>query len=71
MEAHMNNFPKQKLSTKEAAAHLGISSSYLEKLRVIGSSCPYLKIGSRVVYDVGDLNAWAAERMHRSTAEYT
>ena len=46
------------LSTVEAAGRLGVSSSYLNKLRVTGGGPPFLKIGARVAYDQADLVTW-------------
>jgi hypothetical protein len=51
--------------TRDAAAVLGLSESYLNKLRIYGGGPPYLKIGKRVLYDVKDLQTWA--RAHRRT----
>lgn len=58
------------VSTKDAARHLGLSTAYLEKLRVEGGGCVYRKIGSRVLYDMVDLEAWAGSYTRRNTAEY-
>ena len=42
----------------------------LEKARLAGTSPPYLKIGSRVMYDESELEAWLAEQPRfRSTAD--
>lgn len=62
--------PMRLVSTKIAARHLGISPAYLEKLRVTGGGCIYRKIGSRVLYDMADLEAWADSYARRNTAEY-
>jgi predicted DNA-binding transcriptional regulator AlpA len=49
------------LTAREAAAHLKLSKSLLDKLRLTGGGPAYMKLGSRrVVYDIDDLNAWAA-----------
>lgn len=61
----------QRLNTKEAAAYAGVSSSYLCKLRVFGSGPKFLKIGRRVAYEPGDIDAWLAAHRHGSTSEYT
>lgn len=57
------------LSTAEVATRLGLSISYLNKLRVEGGGPPFVKIGTRVIYDGADLNAWLASRKQRSTSE--
>lgn len=59
-----------KLSVVEAARHLGLSKSLLDKLRLSGGGPAYLKLGPRrVVYDLADLEQWATERRRRSTSE--
>ena len=60
-------FPKY-LSVNEAADRLCVSVSYLNKLRLTdGEGPPFLKMGSRVVYDPADLAAWAESQKQRST----
>ena len=58
----------RKLTVREAAEHLRISKSTLDKLRVSGGGPAYLKLGARVVYDVADLDAWAARGRRSSTS---
>lgn len=60
---------KRILSVREAAAFLGVSKSFLDKRRLSGDGPTYLKLGSRVGYDPGDLNAWAHSTRRRHTAE--
>lgn len=62
--------PRQKLppgalNTARAAAYLGISESYLSKMRCYPSmqGPVHAKIGSRVVYRVRDLDDWLDGRM--------
>ena len=47
------------LRTQEAAELLGLSGRTLEKHRTYGTGPCYRNIGGRVVYAVGDLQAWA------------
>ncbi|ODT87798.1 helix-turn-helix domain-containing protein [Phenylobacterium sp. SCN 70-31] len=56
------------LSTVEAADRLGVSSSYLNKLRVTGGGPPFVKIGARVAYDPADLSAWLEAQKRTTTA---
>jgi hypothetical protein len=56
------------LNTVGAAAYLGLGVSTLEKSRVHGGGPVFNKLGSRVTYDVADLDAWKAERKRRNTA---
>ena len=59
------------LTVKEAARHLRVSKSYLDKLRVYGGGPAFLRIGKRkILYAVSDLDAWAASRRYGSTSEY-
>ena len=51
--------PPRYLRTPEAARFLGVSGRTLEKHRTYGTGPLYSKIGGRVIYAVGDLQAWA------------
>lgn len=58
------------LSTKEAAAYLGISSRWLENLRQIGGGPEYHKLSRyKVTYAIRDLDAWAMQFRRRNTSE--
>lgn len=49
----------QLLPTREAAALLGFSVTYMRKLRAIGKGPPFVRLSSRyVAYRVVDLKAW-------------
>jgi predicted DNA-binding transcriptional regulator AlpA len=61
--------PHRKLNVKEAAAYLGLSVSTLNKMRLTGTGPPYMKLGRRVVYDLRDLEDWAAQRKRNHTSE--
>lgn len=56
------------MMTNEAAAYIGMSSSWLNKTRMAGTGPVYLKIGGGVRYDVADLAAWLNGK--RRTAVY-
>ncbi|HUN95797.1 MAG TPA: helix-turn-helix domain-containing protein [Bradyrhizobium sp.] len=58
-----------KLRVCEAASYLRVSKSWLDKRRVTGGGPPYMKFGRRVVYDMADLDGWAANNRRRHTAE--
>ena len=59
-----------KLTVPEAAAHLKLSKSFLDKLRLRGNGPAYLKLGTkRVVYDLNDLEAWVQRCRRRHTSE--
>ena len=61
--------PPRYLRTAEAARHLGLSGRTLEKHRCYGTGPLYRKIGGRVVYAVGDLQAWAERGAVTSTSD--
>ncbi len=60
-------FSQRKLNVREAAAFLALSKKTLEKYRSIGGGPAYLKLGSKVVYDIRDLETWASSRRRTST----
>ena len=53
---------KQKLNTEEAATYLGIRPNTLEVWRCKHKGPRYAKIGSRVLYDLDDLEAFFISR---------
>ena len=60
---------RKKLSTQEAADYLGLGKSTLDKLRVIrNDGPPFFKVGTRIVYDVVDLDGWLARHRRTSTS---
>ena len=64
-----SDLPCRKLNVQEAARFLGLSVSTLNKLRLSGNGPSYMKLGRRVLYDVHDLEAWAAGRKRNHTSE--
>jgi len=61
--------PDPKLRTAQAAEYLGVSASFLEKLRVSGGGPPYSKFGRAVRYAQSDLDAFATMRRRHSTSD--
>jgi predicted DNA-binding transcriptional regulator AlpA len=57
------------LTCLEAAAHLKLSPSTLEKMRTLGSGPPFRKCGRRVLYALSDLDDWAESRACSSTSD--
>ena len=57
------------LSTREAAAYLGLSTRTLDRFRVSGDGPVFLKFGGRVRYLRDDLDAWAMTRRRASTSD--
>lgn len=49
---------KQKLNTQEAAAYLGVQPNTLEVWRCKNKGPRYYKLGTRVIYDRDDLDAF-------------
>jgi len=58
------------LTTAEAAERLGVSASYMNKLRLVGGGPAFVKMGARVAYDPADLVAWLDGQKRHSTSEY-
>lgn len=56
-------------NTNEAARYIGMSVSWLNKDRQAQALIPYLKIGTKVVYETEDLDAFLAKSRRRNTAE--
>jgi hypothetical protein len=50
----------RKLTTAQAAQHLGKSASWLNQSRSRGDGPPYYKIGANVFYESADLDTWVA-----------
>ena len=57
------------LNTREASAHLGLSTRTLDRYRVSGDGPVFLKFGGRVRYLREDLDEWARTRRRRSTSD--
>lgn len=59
------------LTTRESAAHLNVSKSYLEKFRVYGGGPEFTRLSKRkILYRRSALDRWAHERRFGSTSEY-
>lgn len=56
-------------SVTEAADYLGLSKSFLDKARISGDGPPFLKLGSRVLYQSGTLQSWLLFRQRTSTSD--
>lgn len=57
------------LTTKEAAAYLGMSPAFLERDRWAGAKIPYVVIGTRTIrYRQRDLARYVASRSRRAHA---
>ncbi len=58
------------LAVREAARYLGLSESYLNKLRSEGGGPKYSKLGSRVTYTQKNLDAYRDAKTFASISEY-
>lgn len=54
--------PNKKLNTREAAEFLGVKPCTLELWRCRKKGPRYSKLGSRVMYDLSELEAWFASQ---------
>jgi excisionase family DNA binding protein len=62
--------PRPILSVEQAAEHLNMSESTLNRLRGQGGGPRFAKLGGRVVYRRSDLDAYVEARLCASTSEY-
>ena len=68
-ETSMKNKEGNYLSTRQAAAYLGLSPRTLDRYRVSGEGPDFYRFGGRILYRQADLEQWAAERRVSSTSE--
>lgn len=56
------------LTTKQAAAYLGVSSSFLEKDRWAGAKIPFIRLGTRAIrYDPAILERFVNAQIRKNT----
>jgi hypothetical protein len=65
-----NDSPKLE-NVNQAAERLGVSVSYMNKMRLVGGGPRFIKMGARVLYDPADLAAWLDAQKRSSTSEIT
>ena len=56
-------------NVNQAAERLGVSVSYMNKMRLVGGGPRFIKMGARVLYDPADLLAWLEAQKRCSTSE--
>ena len=62
--------PNPMLRVRDAARYLGLSKSFLDKLRLTGDGPAFFKLGRKVVaYRREDLDSWLAGKRRISTSE--
>ena len=60
----MDHYQKRRrLNTPDAAEYLGVKRGTMEVWRSLGKGPRYVKLGTRVVYEIEDLDAFAASRV--------
>jgi hypothetical protein len=58
------------LTAGEAAKYIGVSKTFLDKLRTKGGGPLYVKLGQNVFYEVRELDYWIEEQPRfKSTAD--
>ena len=65
----MQTTATQVVNNSDAARHLGLSESTLNKLRLTGGGPVFIKLGRRVLYDVKDLEDWLGRHRRSSTSD--
>jgi predicted DNA-binding transcriptional regulator AlpA len=60
---------KKSLKPSEASEYLGVSSSWLAKLRLYGGGPRYSKLGRSIRYATDELDAWLTRNLRGSTSE--
>ncbi|MCD7984832.1 MAG: helix-turn-helix domain-containing protein [Desulfovibrio sp.] len=58
-----HNHIQRRINTAEAAEYLGVRPGTMEVWRSLGKGPRYIKLGARVVYEIADLDAFAASRV--------
>jgi predicted DNA-binding transcriptional regulator AlpA len=57
------------VDTPRLALHTGIAASTWNKRRGTGDTPPFMKIGSRVLYRLADVDKWMEARARNSTSD--
>lgn len=60
--------PTELLSPRQLAARWGLSEKTLERWRMLGTGPAFLKLGSRVLYSLAEIEAHERQRTRRCTA---
>jgi len=59
------------MTTREAAAYIGMSKAFLERDRWAGARIPFVRVGSRAVrYGPEDLDRFIAGQVRASTSDH-
>jgi len=68
-EFSMDTTKSAYLDTRATADRTSLSVSYLNQARLRGDGPPFIRVGRRVLYSIGELDAWLAARTRTSTSE--
>ena len=60
--------PTELLSPRQLAARWGLSEKTLERWRMLGTGPAFLKLGSRVLYSLAEIEAHERQRTRRCAA---
>lgn len=60
--------PTELLSPRQLAARWSLSEKTLERWRMLGTGPAFLKLGSRVLYSLAEIEAHERQRTRRCTA---
>lgn len=60
---------QSRYDVEDAAEYIGLSVSFLNKARVTGKGPVYLKLGSKVIYEIADLDTWLNSHRRTSTSQ--
>jgi len=60
--------PTELLNPRQLAARWGLSEKTLERWRMLGTGPAFLKLGSRVLYSLAEIEAHERQRTRRCTA---
>jgi excisionase family DNA binding protein len=58
-----------RLNVKQAAEYVGVSKSFLDRLRSLGGGPRFIKLGKKVLYDHRDIDKWIEDHKQNSTAD--
>lgn len=56
------------LTPSQASEYLQLSQNTLAKMRIEGEGPPFFKLGSRVRYDIAEMETWLRNRLRTSTS---
>lgn len=70
MEDETKSIEPRLLCTQQAAKLLGVSPSFLNKLRCEGGGPVFVRLGRAVRYRDADLRSWVASRRFRNTLDH-